>query len=140
MKIVVRHSLAMAIATGITLASTAQAGTLGPGQSATVNAGDPVESWTAQDATLTFNTGSAATSVGISEGSTLAMTGAAVIASQSFAAVQIASSSATITGTRIQNSRAAGLAVTNGFSGGAAGTATVTGSSIVGQGIGSYVR
>ncbi|MCO5736645.1 autotransporter outer membrane beta-barrel domain-containing protein, partial [Stenotrophomonas maltophilia] len=140
MKIVVRHSLAMAIATGITLASTAQAGTLGPGQSATVNAGDPVESWTAQDATLTFNTGSAATSVGISEGSTLAMTGAAVIASQSFAAVQIASSSATITGTRIQNSRAAGLAVTNGFSGGAAGTATVTGSSIVGQGIGSYVQ
>ena len=140
MKIVVRHSLAVAIAAGIALASTSQAGTLGPGQSATVNAGDPVESWTAQDATLTFNTGSAATSVGISEGSTLAMTGAAVTASQSLAAVQIASSSATITGTRIQNSRAAGLAVTNGISGGAAGTATVTDSSIIGQGIGGYVQ
>ncbi|MEN5357661.1 autotransporter outer membrane beta-barrel domain-containing protein [Stenotrophomonas sepilia] len=140
MKIVVRRSLVVAIAAGIALASTSQAGTLGPGQSATVNAGDPVESWTAQGATLTFNTGSAATSVGISDGTTLAMTGATVTASQSFAAVQISSSSATITGTRIQNSRAAGLAVTNGISGGAAGTATVTDSSIIGQGIGGYVQ
>ncbi len=140
MKIAVRRSLALAIATGIALASTSQAGTLGPGQSATVNAGDPVESWTAQGATLTFNTGSAATSVGISDGSTLAMTGAAATATDPFAAVQIASSSATIAGTRIQNSRAAGLAVTNGISGGAAGTATVTDSSIIGQGIGGYVQ
>ncbi|MBA0458395.1 autotransporter outer membrane beta-barrel domain-containing protein [Stenotrophomonas maltophilia] len=140
MKIAVRRSLALAIATGIALASTSQAGTLGPGQSATVNAGDPVESWTAQGATLTFNTGSAATSVGISDGSTLAMTGAAATATDPFAAVKIASSSATIAGTRIQNSRAAGLAVTNGISGGAAGTATVTDSSIIGQGIGGYVQ
>ncbi|WP_141750862.1 MULTISPECIES: autotransporter outer membrane beta-barrel domain-containing protein, partial [Stenotrophomonas] len=140
MKIAVRRSLALAIATGIALAPTSQAGTLGPGQSATVNAGDPVESWTAQGATLTFNTGSAATSVGISDGSTLAMTGAAATATDPFAAVQIASSSATIAGTRIQNSRAAGLAVTNGISGGAAGTATVTDSSIIGQGIGGYVQ
>jgi autotransporter family porin len=140
MKIAVRRSLALAIATGIALASTSQAGTLGPGQSATVNAGDPVESWTAQGATLTFNTGSAATSVGISDGSTLAMTGAAATATDPFAAVQIASSNATIAGTRIQNSRAAGLAVTNGISGGAAGTATVTDSSIIGQGIGGYVQ
>jgi autotransporter family porin len=104
-----------------------------PGESATVNAGDPIEGWSAHGATLTFNTGSAATSVGISDGSTLAMTGAAATATDPFAAVQIASSSATIAGTRIQNSRAAGLAVTNGISGGAAGTATVTDSSIIGQ-------
>ncbi|MGZ0025037.1 autotransporter family protein [Stenotrophomonas sp. AG209] len=140
MKIAVRRSLPLAIAAGIALASTAQAGTLGPGQSAIVNAGDPVESWTAQGATLTFSTGSAATSVGISDGSTLTMTGATATATNPFAAVQIASSSATITGTRIQNNRAAGLAVTNGSSGGAAGNASVTDSSISGQGIGSYVQ
>ncbi|MEG9857053.1 autotransporter outer membrane beta-barrel domain-containing protein, partial [Stenotrophomonas sepilia] len=57
MKIAVRRSLAMAIATGITLASTAQAGTLGPGQSATVNAGDAPESWSLDGAQLTGNPG-----------------------------------------------------------------------------------
>lgn len=140
MKIAVRRSLPLAIAAGIALASTAQAGTLGPGQSAIVNAGDPIESWSAQGATLTFNSGGAATDVAVNNGSTLTMTGATATATNPFAAVQIASSSATITGTRIQNSRAAGLAVTNGISGGAAGTATVTDSSIIGQGIGSYVQ
>lgn len=140
MKIAVRRSLALAIAAGLAVAGPSQAGTLNPGESATVNAGDPIEGWSAHGATLTFNTGSAATSVGISDGSTLAMTGAAATATDPFAAVQIASSSATIAGTRIQNSRAAGLAVTNGISGGAAGTATVTDSSIIGQGIGGYVQ
>ncbi len=140
MKIAVRRSLALAIAAGPAVAGPSQAGTLNPGESATVNAGDPIEGWSAHGATLTFNTGSAATSVGISDGSTLAMTGAAATATDPFAAVQIASSSATIAGTRIQNSRAAGLAVTNGISGGAAGTATVTDSSIIGQGIGGYVQ
>ncbi len=140
MKIAVRRSLALAIAAGLAVAGPSQAGTLNPGESATVNAGDPIEGWSAHGATLTFNTGSAATSVGISDGSTLAMTGAAATATDPFAAVQIASSSATIASTRIQNSRAAGLAVTNGISGGAAGTATVTDSSIIGQGIGGYVQ
>lgn len=140
MKIAVRRSLALAIAAGLAVAGPSQAGTLNPGESATVNAGDPIEGWSAHGATLTFNTGSAATSVGISDGSTLAMTGAAATATDPFAAVQIASSSATIAGTRIQNSRAAGLAVTNGIFGGAAGTATVTDSSIIGQGIGGYVQ
>ena len=140
MKIAVRRSLPLAIAAGIALASTAQSGTLGPGQSAIVNAGDPIESWSAQGATLTFNSGGAATDVAVNNGSTLTMTGATATATNPFAAVQIASSSATITGTRIQNSRAAGLAVTNGSSGGAGGTASVTDSSISGQGIGSYVQ
>ncbi len=140
MKIAVRRSLALAIAAGITLASTVQAGTLRPGQSATVNAGDPVEGWDAYGATLIFNSGGAATSVSVNDGSTLAMTGATATAADIFATVTSASSNATIVGTRMQNSAAAGLAVTNGVSGGAAGTATVTDSTVIGQGIGSYVQ
>ncbi|MBK0053714.1 autotransporter outer membrane beta-barrel domain-containing protein [Stenotrophomonas sp. S39] len=139
MKIAVRRSLALAIAAGITLASTVQAGSLRPGQSATVNAGDPVEGWIAHGAKLIFNNGGAATSVSVNDGSTLAMTGATATAADIFATVTSASSNATIVGTRMQNSAAAGLAVTNGASGGAAGTATVTDSTVIGQGIGSYV-
>lgn len=140
MRIAVRRSLALAIAAGITLASTVQAGNLGPGQSATVNAGDPVESWTTQGATLTFNGGSAATSVSVNNGSTLTMTGATASDAFPFATVTVASSNATIVGTRMQNSVAAGLAVTNGPAGGPAGTASVADSTVIGQGIGSYVQ
>ncbi|AWH53620.1 autotransporter outer membrane beta-barrel domain-containing protein [Stenotrophomonas sp. ESTM1D_MKCIP4_1] len=140
MKTAVRRTLVLAISAGIALASTVQAGTLGPGQSATVNAGDPVESWTAQGATLTFNSGSAATSVSVTNGSTLAMTGAAAVASDLFATVQLASSNATIVGTRMQNSSAAGLAVTNGAVAGNAADASLADSTVIGQGIGSYVQ
>ncbi|MBK0055239.1 autotransporter outer membrane beta-barrel domain-containing protein [Stenotrophomonas sp. S39] len=140
MKIAVRRSLVLAIAAGISLAPAVQAGTLGPGQSATVNAGDPVERWTAIGATLTFNTGATAAEVTVNDGSTLTMTGATSTAADLFAAVQVASSNATIVNTRIQNSDAAGLAVTNGAAAGGAGSASVADSTIIGQGIGAYTQ
>ncbi|PJL58919.1 autotransporter outer membrane beta-barrel domain-containing protein [Stenotrophomonas maltophilia] len=57
MKIAVRHSLALAIAAGIALAHTAQAGSLGPGQGAEVNPGDTPETWVLNGAGLNAKPG-----------------------------------------------------------------------------------
>ncbi|HEL4267722.1 TPA: hypothetical protein UM524_002494 [Stenotrophomonas maltophilia] len=72
MQIAVRRSLALAIAAGIALASTVQAGTLGPGQSATVNPGDAPESWSLNGAQLTGNPG--ARLLGINAGAASSVT------------------------------------------------------------------
>ncbi|MCU1180647.1 autotransporter outer membrane beta-barrel domain-containing protein, partial [Stenotrophomonas maltophilia] len=143
MKIAVRHSLALAIAAGITVAGPIQAAILNPGESATVNPGDPSENWTADGsgAVLTFNPGSTATSVNVREAALLDMTGATVIGSDTFTTAYVTSASAKITGSTFSNDRAAALAVTNGnTSGDPAGTAIITDSVLSGRGVGAYTQ
>lgn len=143
MKIAVRRSLVLAIAAGLAVAGPIQAGSLNPGESATVNPGDPVESWSARGAgaVLTFTPGSAATSVSVDEGAVLNMSGSAVSGSDTFTSARVASASANITGSTFSNDRAAALAVTNGAtSGDPAGVAVVTDSTLSGRGVGAYTQ
>ncbi len=142
MKIVVRCSLALAVAAGLTVVAPASARVLNPGESATVNAGDQVEPWSVSGngATLTFTSGSAASQVSATDGASLNMTGANVSASDDFRAVLVASASANIAGSQLTNDMAAGLAVTNGASPGAAANVLASDSTINGKGIGTYVQ
>ena len=147
MKIAVRCSLALAVAAGLAISPAAQARDLNPGESATVNAGDPVEAWRAigTGATLAFTSGSAASSVVVTQGANLEMVGATVDASQAFRAVVVTSASASISGSRLSNDLAAGMGVTNGQLPGGSGTllpstVTTTDSTIIGRGVGAFVQ
>ena len=143
MKIAVRCSLALAIAAGLAIAPAAQARILQPGESATINEGDNVESWIASGdgATLTFNPGSSATFASVQNGAVMHMTGATVNGSNRTSVTQFVSASGTVVGSRITNDTASALSVTNGItSNDPAGMATVSNSIISGRGIGAYIQ
>lgn len=143
MKIAVRCSLALAVAAGLVIASSAQARILQPGESATINEGDNAESWIASGdgATLTFNPGSSATSSSVQNGAVMHMTGATVNGSNRTSVTQFVSASGTVVGSRITNDTASALSVTNGItSNDPAGMATVSNSIISGRGIGAYIQ
>ncbi|AWH53619.1 hypothetical protein C1924_10735 [Stenotrophomonas sp. ESTM1D_MKCIP4_1] len=141
MKIAVRRSLALALAAAVSAAGPLQARSLNPGESATVNPGDPVDHWSASGtgAVLAFMPGSTGLSADVADVAVLDMTGATVTASETFTIAYVASASANITTSTFSNDRAAALAVTNGnTSGSPAGVAVVTDSTLSGGGVGAY--
>ncbi|WP_329913374.1 autotransporter outer membrane beta-barrel domain-containing protein [Stenotrophomonas sp. SMYL86] len=131
MKIAVRRSLALAIAAGIALASTVQAGTLGPGQSATVNPGDAPESWSLNGAQLTGNPG--ARLLGINAGAASSVTADSVSID---GRINLMDSSLSLSSSTVQNT--AGRALSLVTAGGAPGSsvAVIERSTLVGAGIG----
>ena len=140
MKIAVRRLLALAIAAGIALASTVQAGTLGPGQSATVNPGDPPEGWTLNNASLVVATGGATQAVDASNESTLTFNGATLNASGANG-VRLGNSALTMNGSTVVNSSGRALALTGQIGSSLPGSsATITGSTLSGAGIGASVQ
>ncbi|KAF1016940.1 MAG: Outer membrane protein IcsA autotransporter [Stenotrophomonas maltophilia] len=144
MKIAVRRSLALALAAALSAAGPLQARTLNPGESATVNPGDPIEGWQASGAgaVLTFTPGSSARSATVGDGAMLDMTGASVSGSNTFSIASVVSASANITTSTFSNDSGAALAVTNGSkaSRGPAGVAVVTDSTLSGRGAGAYTQ
>ena len=131
MQIAVRRSLALAIAAGIALASTVQAGTLGPGQSATVNPGDAPESWSLNGAQLTGNPG--ARLLGINAGAASSVTADSVSID---GRINLMDSSLSLSSSTVQNT--AGRALSLVTAGGAPGSsvAVIERSTLVGAGIG----
>ncbi|WP_080400743.1 autotransporter outer membrane beta-barrel domain-containing protein [Burkholderia ubonensis] len=83
----------------------------GPGASADVNAGSPVESWTLSDgATLNVTPGGATNAITASSGSAVNINGGAVTAT-SGTALMLSNSSASITGATISNSNGLALSL-----------------------------
>lgn len=78
MSISVRSSLALGIASALCITLSAQAGNLIPGESATVNAGDPVEAWTLNGATLMLAPGATTRDITAGNGSRLQVNGASI--------------------------------------------------------------
>lgn len=116
MKIAVRCSLALAVAAGLAIAHATQARNLNPGESATVNPGDPIEDWTARGngATLAFTAGSVASRAGVGPDAHLIMEGATVNSSDDFHAVYVTSATARISSSRLTNDLSTGLTLSNG--------------------------
>lgn len=142
MKIAVRRSLALAVASALAVSLPLYAGTLNPGQSATVNAGDAPETWFLHNATLTANPGGETLAITASEESTLVLTGASVSAARTTGAVVLNSSSGDISDSTIRNT--SGRALTLSDNGAAdplrpGSTATVRRSDLLGLGVGASV-
>ena len=103
--------LGLAIGTAF-LSLTASAGVVNPGDSLTVNAGDPVESWTGEQGSLTLAPGSAASRVHLRLQSTFRMDNASIVGSRAgFGIVQLNSSTGDIRSSTISNSADRGLVV-----------------------------
>ncbi len=145
MKITVQHTLALAIAAGLTFSVPTEARDLTPGESATVGAGDPIEDWSVRDvgAVLTLSPGSIASRLGVYTGATLNMTGATLDASNNFYAAVVTSATANISSSTLRNDRSAGLGITNGpLPSGPTydpSTVNVADSTISGRGMGAYI-
>lgn len=140
MKIAVRRTLVLAIAAGIALASTVQAGTLGPGQSATVNPGDLPEGWTLNNASLVVATGGATQAVDAINGSTLTFNNAIANASSPFG-IRLGNSAMTMNDSTVVNTTGRALALTGQIGSALPGSsATLTRSTLSGSGIGASVQ
>ncbi|TIK68064.1 autotransporter outer membrane beta-barrel domain-containing protein [Stenotrophomonas maltophilia] len=140
MKIAVRRTLVLAIAAGIALASTVQAGTLGPGQSATVNPGDLPEGWTLNNASLVVATGGATQAVDALNGSTLTFNNAIANASSPFG-IRLGNSAMTMNDSTVVNTTGRALALTGQIGSALPGSsATLTRSTLSGSGIGASVQ
>jgi len=118
---------------GFLLQEGAQARTLN-GSSATVNSGDPIESWTLLNgATLDVN--AQTSSVSVQSGSTLNLNADSSVLSRG-SAVSLNQSDAKIAGARIESTGSFGLVLTTDFAGTPGTTANVVNSTIIGSGRG----
>ncbi|HDS1578261.1 TPA: autotransporter outer membrane beta-barrel domain-containing protein [Stenotrophomonas maltophilia] len=127
--------LALAVAAGLFAALPVQAGTLNPGESATVKDGDAPERWTLDDASISMEPNSKAVAVYADNGSVVSIDGGTVDATTSAGSMGVwlqGASTATINNsTLIGSSSSYGLQLRDSSS------ATVSGSEISG-GSGSY--
>lgn len=118
---------------GFLLQEGAQARTLN-GSSATVNSGDPIESWTLLNgATLDVN--AQTSSVSVQSGSTLNLNADSSVLSRG-SAVSLNQGDAKIAGARIESTGGFGLVLTTDFAGTPGTTANVVNSTIIGSGRG----
>ncbi|MCD5972084.1 autotransporter outer membrane beta-barrel domain-containing protein [Pseudomonas quasicaspiana] len=116
----------------VACASPLQARVLGPGESETVNAGTPAESWTLTGATLNVTPGAITQSIAGSIASTLIMDGATTDSTIA-KGVSLSNSTATITGSTITSSGNFGLElITSNATPGTGNTATVSSTVITG--------
>lgn len=114
MKIAVRRSLALAVASTLALGLPAYARVLTPGQSATVQPGDTPEAWTLPDQnTLTVNPGAATLQIVARQGSNVKLSGAQVSAATNEinAGIQVLNSSMTMTDSSLTNTTARAIAL-----------------------------
>ncbi len=131
--------LAVAVALAITFIPQTWAANLGPGQSATVGSGSPVEDWSLLSATLTVTPGGETGAISTTNNSTVILDGATVRALTSDG-VRLLASDATIINTDITSTVGTGLILDrNGNLQGDPSTASVTGGSISGVGAGVVV-
>jgi len=125
---------ALAVATGVVLAfsSSALAANLGPGQSATVDASTPLQTWSlANGAQLTIRPGGQTQQIRATAGSNLAASGATITASA--IGLELVDSTAAISESTIKSTGSFGLSLVTNPAGGLAGsTAIVNRSSIEG--------
>lgn len=116
----------------VACASPLQARVLGPGESETVNAGTPAESWTLTGATLTVTQGAITQSIAGGTASTLIMDGATTDSTVT-KGVSLSNSTATIAGSTITSSVNFGLElITNNVTPGTGNTAAVSSTVITG--------
>ncbi|MCD5980956.1 autotransporter outer membrane beta-barrel domain-containing protein [Pseudomonas quasicaspiana] len=116
----------------VACASPLQARLLGPGESETVNAGTPAESWTLTGATLTVTPGAITQSIAGGTASTLIMDGATTDSTVT-KGVSLSNSTATIAGSTITSSVNFGLElITNNVTPGTGNTAAVSSTVITG--------
>ncbi len=102
--------LGLAIGTAF-LSFSASAGVVNPGDSITVNPGDPVEYWSGEQGSLTLAPGSAASGVSLRLQSTFRMDNASIVGSRTGGILQLNSSTGEIRGSTISNSANRGLVV-----------------------------
>jgi len=104
-----RNAMALMVALALsTSAATAAAGTVYPGGTRTVNAGDPIETWSVRAATLNVTEGGQTLEIEARNGSQLNLTGANVTESTTVA-IRISQSSAAIRESTISNSAGTAL-------------------------------
>ncbi len=142
MKIAVRRSLALAVASSLSLWAPAYAGTLDPGQSDTVEPGDVSESWFLRTARLTVNPGGQTQDIFAGSASTLVLAGATTTGSLTRGAVVLNNSTADISDSTISSTLGRALTLSDDNVGGGgrpAATATVRRSDLVGLGVGASV-
>lgn len=108
MKIAVRRTLALALAAALPSILNANAGTLNPGDSATVQPGAPAEAWTLDAASLTLRAGASSLGITADNASTLTLAAGSVNGM-----LDVTRSSATLEGTTLSGA-ATGLRAMRG--------------------------
>lgn len=158
MKIATRRSLSLAVALSLSISSSAYAGYLNPGESASVVAGDAPEAWRVYGGSLVLNPnaealgidlwnggtarlldGSSATNLEVYNGSSVTTNGATVRGSDNFLALAaIHNASATFVNSTIENASGIAMAVAanNGVG---SSTVSLANSSVKGIGLATYV-
>lgn len=124
MKIIVRRTLALALAAALSPILSTNAGTLNPGDSATVEPGDPAEAWTLDAASLILRPGAASLGITADNASTLSLAAGSINGTLS-----VARSSATLDGTTLGGG-VIGLLATRGSN------VTMTGASVIAENLG----
>lgn len=124
MKIIVRRTLALALAAALSPILSTNAGTLNPGDSATVEPGDPAEAWTLDAASLILRPGAASLGITADNASTLSLAAGSINGTLS-----VARSSATLDGTTLSGG-VIGLLATRGSN------VTMTGASVIAENLG----
>lgn len=134
MKHAVRRYLALAVASSLSLCFAAHAGTLTPGQSAVVGPADPTETWSVSGASLDIIAGGNVVYIAASNGARVGMTGADITTNSAYL-IRGAQSQISLTNTTLVNTGGRALWMTGSPIGN--GQAEITGSSLVGSGIGA---
>lgn len=138
MKIAVRRSLALAVASSLALGVPAYAGTLNPGQNAIVQPGDTPETWTLTTARLTVNPGGSTLAITANNQSQVTIDGAQVSAAAALAGINVQRSTLTLSNSTVSNSAGRGILLASGTSS-EGSTATISNSQITGLGLGISV-
>jgi autotransporter family porin len=141
MQIAVRRSLALAVASSLVLGVPVYAGTLTPGQSATVQPGDVPETWSLDNAELVVNIGGQTLGISARAQSSLTVSGATVSSAVPNGGIQLFNSAMTLSNSTVTNSSGRAIALTNSTTGGGlvGSTANITNSQITGLGAGISV-
>lgn len=134
MKDAVRRSLALAVASSLSLCFAAHGGTLTPGQSAVVGPADPTETWSVSGASLDIIAGGNVVYIAATNGARVGMTGADITTNSAYL-IRGAQSQISLTNTTLVNTGGRALWMTGSPIGN--GQTDITGSSLVGSGIGA---
>ena len=113
MKIAVRRFLALAVTSYLAMAAPLHAGSLNPGQSATVQPGDLPEAWLLINARLIVNPGGKTLGIDAHAQSTATLSGAEMSASAvNSTAIRVANSVLTLTQSTVNNTGGRGVELT----------------------------